>query len=232
MRGEPAPARRRDDRPLPAASRRPGHADRGDRRRAGRARRGGQGPLHRPLRGARRRTCAAPPRCTRSRASRASTRCSSAASRAEVLDTCEELGIGFLPFAPLVRGLLAGSLTPERELDERRLPRRRTASRASAPSTSPPTRSWPRGRARSPPRTTRRRRRSRWRGCSAAGPWIVPIPGTKRVAYLEDNAGAPELELSAGGRERASTAWPRRSRAIATARADAMPTWVSPPLPA
>jgi aryl-alcohol dehydrogenase-like predicted oxidoreductase len=27
-------------------------------------------------------------------------------------------------------------------------------------------------------------------------PWIVPIPGTKRVAYVEDNAGAPGLELS------------------------------------
>ena len=36
----------------------------------------------------------------------------------DVLGTCEELGIGFLPFAPLVRGLLAGSLTISRELED------------------------------------------------------------------------------------------------------------------
>ena len=29
------------------------------------------------------------------------------------------------------------------------------------------------------------------------GPDIVPIPGTKRVRYLEENAGAPEIVLSA-----------------------------------
>ncbi len=63
------------------------------------------------------RTCAAPLRCIRSRACRASTRCWSAAWRAEILDTCEELGIGFLPFSPLLRGLLAGSLTATTELE-------------------------------------------------------------------------------------------------------------------
>ncbi len=35
----------------------------------------------------------------------------------EILDTCEELGIGFLPFSPLLRGLLAGSLTAATELE-------------------------------------------------------------------------------------------------------------------
>src|SRR5665213_3634947 len=35
----------------------------------------------------------------------------------DVLRTCEELGIGFLAFAPLMRGLLGGDLTPERTLD-------------------------------------------------------------------------------------------------------------------
>ena len=37
---------------------------------------------------------------------------------AEILDTCEELGIGFLPFSPLSRGLLGGSLTPDFQFDE------------------------------------------------------------------------------------------------------------------
>src|SRR5262249_32590758 len=36
----------------------------------------------------------------------------------EVLDTCEELGIGLLAFAPLARGLLSGSLTQDSSLDE------------------------------------------------------------------------------------------------------------------
>jgi aryl-alcohol dehydrogenase-like predicted oxidoreductase len=36
----------------------------------------------------------------------------------EVLPACEELGIGFLPFAPLVRGLLAGSLTATTEVEK------------------------------------------------------------------------------------------------------------------
>src|ERR1700733_5164772 len=36
----------------------------------------------------------------------------------EVLGACEGVGIGFLPFSPLVRGLLAGSLTADSELDE------------------------------------------------------------------------------------------------------------------
>ena len=51
VRGVAAAARRRPHRPLLPAPRRPADADRGDRRRDGRARRGGQGPLPRPVRG-------------------------------------------------------------------------------------------------------------------------------------------------------------------------------------
>ena len=129
----------------------------------------------------------------------------------EVLDTCEELGIGFLPFAPLVRGLLAGSLTPDRRLDESdmridtgRFPRVApdhlganaalavvVAEVAAAHHATPAqvALAWLLGRR----------------------PWIVPIPGTKRIAYVEDNAGAPQLELSAASPSR------RASRAPATA---------------
>jgi len=32
---------------------------------------------------------------------------------------------------------------------------------------------------------------------SRASPWVVPIPGTKRISYLEDNLRAPGLDLSA-----------------------------------
>ncbi len=54
---------------------------------------------------------------------------------AEVLDTCEELGIGFLPFSPLSRGLLGGSLTADFKFDEGdwRAGRPLPARRARAP---------------------------------------------------------------------------------------------------
>lgn len=117
-----------------------------------------------------------------------------------VLQVCEELGIGFLAYAPLVRGLLAGSLGPglAGDLDDARttglLPRVTThlvdnaslaavvaevaASHGATPGQV--ALAWLLGRR----------------------PWIVPIPGTKRVAYLEENVGAVALTLSAADIER------------------------------
>jgi aryl-alcohol dehydrogenase-like predicted oxidoreductase len=146
----------------------------------------------------------------------------------EILDTCEELGIGFLPFAPLVRGLLAGSLTPERALDggdwrlDGRFPRvspenlgANTAlagvvveiAAAHQATAAQVALAWLLGRRE----------------------WIVPIPGTKRVSYIEDNAGAPELELSGEDVTRldALAAAVQGERYGAQNRT---PNWVSPPL--
>jgi aryl-alcohol dehydrogenase-like predicted oxidoreductase len=148
----------------------------------------------------------------------------------EVLDTCEELGIGFLPFAPLVRGLLAGSLTPARELDEgdsrsgdrfpRVGPEHLTANAQLAQVVAE---------IASAHEATAAQVALAWLLGRRA--WIVPIPGTKRVAYLEDNAGACELELSSGDLARLDglAAGVQGERYDSQTRT---PTWVSPPLPA
>ena len=65
----------------------------------------------------------------------------------------------------------------------------------------------------------------------ARRPWVVPIPGTKRAAYVEDNAGAPAVHLSDADDARleglaAAVQGGRYGANVPT------PTWVSPPLPA
>ena len=62
--------------------------------------------------------------------------------------------------------------------------------------------------ARSPPSATSRRASSRSRGCSHQSEDIVPIPGTKRREYLEENAAADDIELSADELERIDEAAP------------------------
>ena len=116
----------------------------------------------------------------------------------EVLDTCEELGIGFLPFAPLVRGLLAGSLTSERELDEADMrsnaglfprvgPEHLAANTELAGVVAE---------IAAEHHSTPAQIALAW--LLARRPWIVPIPGTKRMAYVEDNAQSAEVDLTPG----------------------------------
>ena len=148
----------------------------------------------------------------------------------DVLDTCEELGIGFLPFAPLVRGVLAGSLTPQRELDETdwrlgdRFPRvgpEHLAANAELAETVQEIAAAHQATAAQVALAWLLSRRD----------WIVPIPGTKRISYIEDNAGAPELELSPEDQARLDGL----AAAVQGDRYGAgtpLPTWVSPPLPA
>ena len=120
-----AAARDRHDRPLLPAPRRPRHADRGDRRRDGRAgRRRARSatsgcPRRRPRRSAARTPCTRSPRC------RPSTRCGARELEDEILPTVRELGIGFVPYSPLGRGFLTGTITQRRRL------RRRTTSAAT-----------------------------------------------------------------------------------------------------
>jgi aryl-alcohol dehydrogenase-like predicted oxidoreductase len=111
---------------------------------------------------------------------------------AEVVPYCEEQGIAFLPFSPLGRGFLTGSITSPDQLPEgdfrRHLPRfqkeafdanraivdavRRVAERVGA---------------------TPAQVALAW--VIAQGDYVVPIPGTKRLRYLEENAAAGDLEL-------------------------------------
>ena len=138
-----------------------------------------------------------PPRrrpSTRSRPCRPNTRLWSRDPEAEILPTVRELGIGFVPYSPLGRGFLTGQIrTPGR-------PRRPTTGGATCPAS----------RARTSSRTStswpRSSRMAQEKGCTpgparprlGAGPGddIVPIPGTKRRSYLEENLGALEVRLS------------------------------------
>ena len=174
-----AAARRRPHRPLLPAPRRQDGADRGDRRRHGRAGRGRQGPPPRPLGGR------APDTIRRAHATHPITALQTEYSlltrdlEEEILPTIRELGIGLVPYSPLGRGLLTGTITSESGRTARATCAGRRTSRASRARRSTPTsRSW------------RRSASSPTKGCTpgqlalawvlARGEDVVPIPGTKR----------------------------------------------------
>jgi len=110
----------------------------------------------------------------------------------EVIPTLRELGIGFVPFSPLGRGLLAGALAPGTDLEESDL--RRVLPRFQGENLE-----------RNLELAERVRDLAARRGATPAqlalawvlsrGEDVVPIPGTKRRAYLEQNAAAAALEL-------------------------------------
>ncbi|HEX3617884.1 MAG TPA: aldo/keto reductase [Solirubrobacteraceae bacterium] len=147
---------------------------------------------------------------------------------AEILSTCEELGIGFLPFSPLLRGLLAGSLTADTELEPDDY---RSGDRF--PRVGPEHREANAGLARVVSKVAAARGASpsqvalAW--LLARRPWIVPIPGTKRSAYVEDNAGAAALQLAAEDIA-ALDALAASAQGDRYGTGAALPNWVSPPL--
>jgi aryl-alcohol dehydrogenase-like predicted oxidoreductase len=112
-----------------------------------------------------------------------------------VLPTCRELGIGFVPYSPLSRGLMTVTFPDPSVLEagdsRRRLPRfngkylennRRLVAEFAGIAVE--------------------------KGCTPAqlalawvlkqGDFIIPIPGTKQVRYLEENCGAVDVKLDAG----------------------------------
>ena len=146
---------------------------------------------------------------------------------AEVLDTCEELGIGFLPFSPLSRGLLGGSLTADFQFDEGdwrgagRFPRVGPEHLAANTQLAAAVGEIAEANGATPAQVA-----LAW--LLGRRPWIVPIPGTKRPKYIEDNVGAPDVKLSAADEERLASlaAAVEGGRYESEART---PTWVSPP---
>ena len=124
----------------------------------------------------------------------------------EVLPTCRELGIGFVPYSPLGRGFLTGRFQDRAQFSDgdfrSNLPRfteeaidtnRRVADVIAD--------------------------MARHKGCSPAqlslawllskGPDIVPIPGTKQLRYIEENAAAVHITLSAAEQQQLETATAR-----------------------
>jgi aryl-alcohol dehydrogenase-like predicted oxidoreductase len=112
----------------------------------------------------------------------------------ELLDTVRELGIGFVAYAPLGRGFLTGQIKPSTTSRRTTTAGTRRGSRARISR-----RTWT-SYVRS--RQWRERKavcRPNWRspGFWRSGDDIVPIPGTKRRKYLEENVGALDVRLSA-----------------------------------
>jgi aryl-alcohol dehydrogenase-like predicted oxidoreductase len=145
----------------------------------------------------------------------------------DVLDTCEELGIGFLPFSPLLRGLLAGSLTTATELEPDDF---RGGDRF--PRVSPENRSANAALAQVVAEVAAEREASAGQVALAwllsRRPWIVPIPGTKRVAYVEDNAKAPDLTLTPADLERLDALF-AQAQGSRYGGDNTTPNWTSPP---
>lgn len=123
----------------------------------------------------------------------------------QILPTCRELGIGYVAYAPLGRGFLGGTI---RQMD--------------ALSDTDHRRRMPRYQADNIVRNLKLLdvldQLALVKGCTPAqiaiawvlaqGIDIVPIPGTKRVAYLEENAKAAEISLSTEELGRLSHAFP------------------------
>ena len=113
---------------------------------------------------------------------------------AEVLPTCRELGIGFVPYAPLGRGFLSGRFTSPDELDENDF--RRHGPRFTGENLQANLQLAAKVAAIAEEKqVTPAQLAIAW--VLAQGDDLVPIPGTKRRTYLEQNAAAADVELSA-----------------------------------
>ncbi|MEP7736172.1 aldo/keto reductase [Nocardioides sp. 31GB23] len=113
----------------------------------------------------------------------------------EVLPTLRELGIGLVPYSPLGRGLLTGAITSEDSLEEGDSRRSGYFPRMNGE-----------GLRANLVLVERVRELAAAKGCTpgqlalawvlAQGPDVAPIPGTKRIPYLEENVGALEVVLT------------------------------------
>ncbi len=114
---------------------------------------------------------------------------------AEILPACRDMGVGFVPYSPLGRGFLTGTFQQDTKFEDgdfrTSLPRFQDvaldANRRIADAVA-----W----------------MAQEKGCTPAqlsiawllskGDDIVPIPGTKRLRYLQDNVGAVDVNLTPG----------------------------------
>jgi aryl-alcohol dehydrogenase-like predicted oxidoreductase len=111
----------------------------------------------------------------------------------EVLPALEELGIGFVPYSPLGKGFLTGKMDENTKLDS-------SDFRSSLPRFTPEARKANLalvdllGEVAKRKGATPARIALAW--LLAQKPWIVPIPGTTKLARLEENIGAAAVELT------------------------------------
>jgi aryl-alcohol dehydrogenase-like predicted oxidoreductase len=111
----------------------------------------------------------------------------------EVLPTCRELGIGFVAYSPLGRGFLAGRFSSPDDLEEGDF--RRTGPRFTGDNLQANLRLAEKVKEIAAEKdVTPAQLAIAW--LLAQGDDIVPIPGTKRRSYLEQNAAAVDVELT------------------------------------
>lgn len=110
-----------------------------------------------------------------------------------ILETCEELGIGLVPYSPLGKGFLTGAMSRDTKLGEGDF-------RSILP------RFTPEAMAKNEALVDLLKRIASDKGATPAQialawllaqkPWIVPIPGTTKLHRLEENLGAAEVALT------------------------------------
>jgi aryl-alcohol dehydrogenase-like predicted oxidoreductase len=111
----------------------------------------------------------------------------------EILPTLQELGIGFVPYSPLGRGFLTGTISASttfasndfRNIVPRFSPEARRANQALVDLL---------GKIAADQNVTPAQIALAW--LLAQKPWIVPIPGTTKLHRLEENIGAAQVELT------------------------------------
>jgi aryl-alcohol dehydrogenase-like predicted oxidoreductase len=122
---------------------------------------------------------------------------------AAVLPALRELGVGFVPYGPLTRGFLTGSITaPDTEGTVRAMDDRLSAENIDANLATASVI----GKIAAEQGAAPGQVALAW--VLAKGPDIVPIPGTRRVAHLEENVGAAAIALSASDMARLEAAMP------------------------
>jgi aryl-alcohol dehydrogenase-like predicted oxidoreductase len=123
-----------------------------------------------------------------------------------VLSVCKELGIGFVPYSPLGRGVLTGRIKSLDDLAQDDF--RRTNPRFEEANLT-----------KNLDLARRLSEMAAGKGCTAGqlalawvlaqGEFIVPIFGTKRRTYLEENIGALDVDLTASDLKRLDQLFPK-----------------------
>ncbi len=112
---------------------------------------------------------------------------------AEILPTLEELGIGFVPFSPLGKGFLTGKIDENTKFDSsdfrNTIPRFAAEARKANQALVDLL-----GKIGEQKKATPAQIALAW--LLAQKPWIVPIPGTRKLERLDENIGAAAIELT------------------------------------
>ena len=127
-----------------------------------------------------------------------------------VLDTCRRLGIGFVPYSPLGRGFLSGAYRSPDDFDaddyRRQSPRFQGDNFAKNLALVDEVKAMAAGKGCTPAQLA-----LAW--VLAQDRHIVPIPGTKRMKYLDDNIGAVDVRLDPAELEAIDRVFPRDAAA-------------------